>query len=135
MATPQLIQRLQISKSKRALILNAPPAYLELLKGIPDFQFDLALKGKYDFAQMFVKDQAELDQNIDKVMDALEYDAMFWVCYPKGTSGIKTDINRDTIWKQLTAKGIRPVSNLAIDDTWSAMRMRPIEMVKSKAEK
>jgi hypothetical protein len=133
MATPQLIQRLQISKARHDLILNAPSSYLDLLKDVPDFHFDKAPKGKYDFAQLFVVNQAELDQNIDQVLGALEYDAMFWICYPKGTSGIKTDINRDTIWKQMTAKGIRPVSNLAIDDTWSAIRMRPIELVKSKA--
>ncbi len=130
MTTPQLFKRLQLPKAKRVLIMNAPQEYLTLLKELPDFHFDPAPAGKYDYAQLFARDMAELDRLIDAVLPAIEYDALLWVCYPKGTSGIKTDINRDIIWKHLVGRGIRPVTQLAIDEVWSAMRMRLMELVK-----
>lgn len=132
MTTPQLFKRLQLPKAKRALIMNAPQEYLALLKELPDFSFDQIPAGKYDYAQLFARDLAELDRLIDATLPAIEYDALLWVCYPKGTSGIKTDINRDIIWKHLAGRGIRPVTQLAIDEVWSAMRMRPVELVKGK---
>lgn len=133
MATPQLFKRLQLPKAKRALMLNAPAEYLALLKELPDLAFDQSPAGKYDYAQLFARDLAELDRLIEAVLPAIEFDALLWICYPKGSSGIKTDINRDIIWRHLAGRGIRPVTQLAIDETWSAMRMRPIELVKSKS--
>lgn len=47
----------------------------------------------------------------------------------KGTSKIKTNISRDII--RVTGKdyNITTVSAISIDDTWSALRFRPIEKV------
>ncbi len=36
-----------------------------------------------------------------------------------------TDLNRDSLWELLSGDGIRPVRQIAIDDTWSALRFRP----------
>ena len=40
---------------------------------------------------------------------------------------IKPDVNRDTLWPILGEHGMRPVSQVAIDDTWSALRFRPLK--------
>jgi hypothetical protein len=130
MATPQLFKRLQLPKAKRALIMNAPPEFFSQLHELPEFHFDQSPAGKYDYAQIFVRDLVELERLIGPVLEAVEYDALLWICYPKGTSGVKTDVNRDILWKHLAGRGIRPVTMLAIDDVWSAMRMRPVELVK-----
>ncbi len=52
-----------------------------------------------------------------------------WAAYPKKTSGIDTDITRDHGWEALNAAGLRPVRQIAIDDTWSALRFRRPEHV------
>ncbi|MFW9980338.1 MAG: hypothetical protein ACFFE3_00300 [Candidatus Thorarchaeota archaeon] len=44
--------------------------------------------------------------------------------YLKGTSKMKTDINRDTIWKYAKGLGLKAVHQISIDETWSAMRFR-----------
>jgi hypothetical protein len=48
----------------------------------------------------------------------------FWVAYPKGN---RSDINRDKLWPILAEHGFRPVSQVALDDTWSALRFRPMQ--------
>ena len=48
----------------------------------------------------------------------------FWVAYPKGN---KADINRDTLWPILAEYGMRPVSQVSVDNVWSALRFRTLE--------
>jgi hypothetical protein len=46
-----------------------------------------------------------------------------WVAYPKGG---RVDIDRDTLWPIVAELGLRPISQVAIDDVWSALRFRPL---------
>ncbi|MFC5649655.1 hypothetical protein ACFPYJ_11085 [Paenibacillus solisilvae] len=63
-------------------------------------------------------------------------DALFWITYPKQSSKVKTDINRDRLWAMVQDKsGYRPVSNVAIDEKWSALRFRHQDKVKVKPAK
>jgi len=48
---------------------------------------------------------------------------VLWVAYPKGN---RTDVNRDSLWPILAQHGLRPVSQVAVDDVWSALRFRPL---------
>ena len=55
-------------------------------------------------------------------------DGLLWLAYPKGTSGLKTDLARDTD-DALTdpIAGLTGVTLVSIDEIWSAMRLRPSE--------
>ncbi|MFF4316935.1 hypothetical protein [Streptomyces sp. NPDC001507] len=55
---------------------------------------------------------------------AARCDALAWVACPKGGK-LGTDLNRDTLAAALSEQGVRPVRQIAIDDTWSALRFRP----------
>ena len=46
-----------------------------------------------------------------------------WVLYPKAN---RTDVNRDTLWPILAGYGLRPISQVAVDEVWSALRFRPL---------
>ena len=86
-------------------------------------------EGSYDFVQLFVKDQAELERFSPAAFKAVKYDGLLWVCYPKQTGKIKSDLNRDILWRLMEATGLSPVMQIAIDETWSALRFRPAEKV------
>ena len=48
-----------------------------------------------------------------------------WIAYPKGG---KSDINRDSLWPIVRdATGMRPITQVALDVTWSALRFRPLK--------
>lgn len=59
----------------------------------------------------------------------IEPDSVLWFAYPKGTSKVKTDINRDSIREIGEEYGITTVTAISINDTWSALRFRPIDRV------
>jgi hypothetical protein len=37
------------------------------------------------------------------------------------------NVNRDTLWPILSEYGLRPISQVAVDDIWSALRFRPLK--------
>ena len=132
METNPLIKKLRIQPGQRLLILNAPEGYLSNLGQLPDgVEVNDVPDGVFDFVQVFVKSITELEKQASVAIKAVKYDGLVWICYPKQSSGIKTDINRDTGWSVVQKAGLRPVTQVAIDDTWSALRFRPVERVGS----
>ena len=87
---------------------------------------------KSQFTVLFTKNKDDVDKYTKSTIDNIEFDSILWISYPKGRSSIKTDINRNKLWELLKPYGHRPVSQVSIDNDWSAMRFRPIQRVKSK---
>lgn len=119
----KLAKKLKLQQGEKNLIMQAPDTFAESLEEI---DFDTSAAGDdYDFAMLFVQNIAELEQHAPAVLEAIKEDGKLWFCYPKKSSAIKTDINRDKGWDILTKAGYAGVSAVAINDTWSALRFRP----------
>jgi hypothetical protein len=54
-----------------------------------------------------------------------------WICYPKLTSKVKTDLTRDHGWEPMFRAGWIVVAIASVDAVWSAVRFRPKAKVKS----
>lgn len=122
----ELLKKLRY-KQGRALVLQAPEGYV---LGVED---DGEPVGTYDFIQLFVNHAADVETWVHKAIAHLNEDALFWITYPKQSSKIKTDINRDSLFGLVDGlTDYRAVSNVAVDDTWSALRFRHKSKVKSK---
>jgi hypothetical protein len=76
--------------------------------------------GAADAFVAFARNRAELGSVAGPAMAAARQDRLAWVAYPKG-GRLGTDLSRDV----LAAEGIQPVRQVAIDETWSALRLRP----------
>jgi hypothetical protein len=123
----ELLKKLRY-KQGRALVLQAPEGYK---LGIEDNEEP---NGTYDFVQLFVNNAAEVEEWAPKAIAYLNDEAVFWITYPKQSSKVKTDINRDILWKLMDEKtDYRLVSNVAVDDKWSALRLRHKNKVKTKS--
>lgn len=130
MNAAEVFKKLRLDTTKNLLVVNAPVEYAAILEGIKFDKKPSAKKsGSYNFVQVFASSQAEMETLCREVGSAGVEDCLFWACYPKGTGKIKSDIKRETIWDALKLIGLRPVSQIAIDETWSAMRGRPADKV------
>jgi hypothetical protein len=74
-------------------------------------------------ALVFADSAAGAREILTAQRDRLAAPAVFWVAYPKAN---KADINRDSLWPILGDYGMRPISQVAVDETWSALRFRPV---------
>ena len=126
-----IFKKLKITEAQNKLVIDAPKEYADLFKDFKniDFQFDSNKKNGYDFVQIFATEQEELEKLVLENADAGKYDCYYWACYPKGGGKIKSNIKRDTVWKAFELIKLRPVTQIAIDETWSALRARPSERV------
>jgi hypothetical protein len=130
-----VMKKLRMPEQNHVLIMNAPAQYIEEMFSLLQERMHTTSQGKYTFAQLFVYSIADLEQYAQQVIQSLEKGGLLWIAYPKKSSSIKTDINRDSGWDVLTKAEFEGVSLISIDETWSVMRFRSIQDKKSKARR
>jgi hypothetical protein len=77
-----------------------------------------------DAVLAFVRRCSDLAEGRHPAIRAGSEDRIAWVAYPKAGK-LDTDLNRDLLWEAVLPYGVRPVRQVSIDATWSAVRLRP----------
>ncbi len=122
-----LAKKLLIKPGKNWLFYNAPKSYFAILEPLPEgVTLFFNPSRQFDGVQLFVKDAAELAESLKTVAPALRPDTVFWITYPKKSSGIKSDLEMMGSWDEVAKYNLRIVASAAIDDTWTALRFRPL---------
>ena len=123
MSQRSLSKKLLIKPGYRVLVINAPAGYLTALNPLPEgVTMSETLNGDFDLVQVFVRSIADANACAPKALTALKPNGLLWFAYPKKSSKIKTDINRDVGWDAVTSEGWEGIASIAIDDTWSGIR-------------
>jgi hypothetical protein len=126
MSENPLLKKMKLKPGQRTAIINAPDGYLEALQPLPaEAEVAEQLVGTFDWVQLFVKTQAELEQMLPRVRAALKPTGTLWITFPKGTSKIQTDLTRDKGWDALGALDLKWINLISVDETWSAFSLRP----------
>jgi hypothetical protein len=127
MSEKSVAQKLHIRNNFTVLLINEPKGYRDILGELPqDITVLIEPKGQADLIQVFLISREELAAQLARLKPAVKPNGLLWVTYPKGTSEIKADINRDIIWKYADSIGLKAVAMVSIDQTWSAMRLKAI---------
>jgi hypothetical protein len=119
-----LFEKLELADEKNLLIQGLPSSIekqfckLSFAKNMTP----LLKSRKIDFALVFAVNESQLSGILKDVMPALKENSKLWVAYPKSTSKIATDLNRDGRWNQLTCAGYESVNEVVLDHVWSAAR-------------
>ena len=126
-----LLEKLQLTDEKNLLIQGLPSSIekqfskLSFAKNVTP----LLKSRKIDFALVFAVNENQLNSILHEVMPALKDDSNFWVAFPKSTSKIVTDLNRECSWQKLTTAGYECLDQVALDHVWSATRYCLSDMV------
>lgn len=121
-----LARKMKLKPGQRVALVKAPEGYLKEINPLPaGVEVAEKLQGQFDWVQIFVKNKAELDKLLPKVVRALKPDSLLWISYPKGTSKIQTDLTRDKGWDSLQKTNLKWVTLISVDETWSAFALRP----------
>jgi hypothetical protein len=116
-----LAGKLQLKPGQSVSIVNEPVGVaLDLGDGHPA----ASDPGKADAVLVFCTDRAELDGLRDQYVPSAARDALTWIAYPKAGK-LGTDLSRDVLAEIVMREEIRPVRQVALDDVWSALRLRP----------
>jgi hypothetical protein len=137
MTDTPLYKKIGIKPGHRVLILYPPQGFVEMLGTLPEgaMMSTQAEGQQYDVVVAFTTDKAEVDSRAPQAIESLKPGGVLWFAHPKKSGKIKTDISRDVGWDVVRAEGLETVATISIDDTWSGVRFRPSEAVKSRQKK
>ncbi len=123
-----LSEKLQLKPGQRMLVQNAPEGYFErLVAELPQAALQLEAT---DALLLFVTSLKEVVELTPGALQRVGQAGLLWIAYPKGGSGVKTDVNRDRLAAAVVeATGWRAVRQVAIDAVWSGLRFRLVELV------
>jgi hypothetical protein len=118
-----LIKKLGIKKDFHALFVNVPDHYFSLLEPLPPIHLIHSPSPETaDFIHLFCSDKAAFSIQSLALKPFLKMNGMFWVSWPKGSSGIASDLDREHIRNFLLANGLVDVKICAIDRDWSGLK-------------
>ena len=121
-----IAKKLQIKHGMRICLLGAPPEYQSVVKDFPkDVEIATALSGQFDLVHAFVTKLADAKASAGKLKGAVKEGGIIWISYPKAKE-LGTDLNRDILFEELKPLGLEAVAQVAIDDTWSALRFKVV---------
>src|SRR5579872_3021523 len=117
-----LAQKLQIKPGKRWLFYNAPKDYIKSLEPLPDgARCTIEPVGDFDGIQLFAKNKAELSSSLKIIAPLLKPTTIFWVSYPKKSSGIESDMKMGD-WNEMTEYQLQGVASIAVNEKWAGSR-------------
>ena len=123
MSDKPVAERLQVKGERRLAVIGAS-ATLEKTVGAEKARADLA---KADVVLLFAADRAGLDARLPEVLKKMQEAAILWVAYPKLSSKLAADLSRDIIHALAPQYGLDTVSQIAIDEDWSALRLKRVK--------
>ncbi len=125
MSTKSNAQKLLIKEGYRVLFIHPPENQDELLGEMPTkITIVEDADPPVDFILAFIADRRELEKHLGELKQRLKPKGLLWIAYHKGTSKVKTDINRDTINGYAHTLGMEGIAMISLDDDWSALRIR-----------
>jgi len=122
MSDKPIAERLQVKGERRLAVIGATAA-LEKLIGVKTAR---AGAGEADVVLLFVPDLAGFDAKVPGVLKTMTKTAILWVADPKLTSKLAGDLSRDVIAGRAPKYKLDTVSQIAIDDDWSALRLKRV---------
>jgi hypothetical protein len=125
MATP-LFKKLRIPDKASLLTINAPADFKKTFSELPEGVTISTAAKNFDQVHWFVNNRAQMEKELGKVLKLLKDNVIVWVYYPKGSSGIQTDLTRDKGWDKLLAEEAKHtwISLISFNDTWSVFGFR-----------
>lgn len=134
MSSLHLLEKLQLKDEKNLLIQGLPSsvekqfAKLSYNKNLTP----LLKTRKIDFALIFAINQFQLNNILKELFTALHTDCKLWIAYPKTTSKIVSDLNRDASWDILSKNDFEAIRQVTLDHVWTAMRFKKVDQLPNK---
>ena len=123
MSDKPLLERLQV-KNGRLLAVDDAPDDIDSCLGGMDLRAEVQ---DADIVLVFASNRDRFDAHLRSLSTRLLLKAILWLAYPKLTSKLAGDLNRDVIREVAPDYGLDTVSQIAIDEDWSALRLKRVK--------
>ncbi|MDQ0639164.1 hypothetical protein QF042_002729 [Pedobacter sp. W3I1] len=126
------LKKLQVKPGNVIKVANAPEQAGAIFGDIPSniiIKYDEE-EAEFNVLIAFTLNKDLLDQQIKKNLKYIDAKSIIWIFYPKKTSKIKSDLDLMKSWEELNTFGLTPCASAAVNETWTALRLKLISEVK-----
>lgn len=116
-----LDRKLQLKSAQTVAVVGSPISL--------DLEARPAELGHADAVVVFALSRTELRTRFDVLESFAVAGKLTWVAYPKAGQ-LGTDLNRDSLRALCNERGLDPVRQIAITDTWSALRLKSLPKIR-----
>ena len=113
----QLEPKLGVRDGTTMLLVGAPDGFGKALR-----RAELVDEGPAQIVMLFVPDSATLEAQFEAAVDAMAIGGSIWICWPKKTSGLQSDLSEREVRAYAMDRGLVDFKVAAIDQTWSGLR-------------
>jgi hypothetical protein len=122
-STRSVVQKLGIKPGFRIFVAGAPTTYIDIVGQLPaDVKILTRPSAGLDMVHVFARQAALLAGELRSCRDTIALDGMFWVSWPKKSSGQVTDLTDKVVRDIALPLGLVDIKVCAIDDIWSALK-------------
>jgi hypothetical protein len=76
----------------------------------------------HDFIHYFTKEKEDLQRAFPALAKTLSRAGMLWISWPKGSSGVETNLNENVVRHIGLQAGLVDVKVCAVDEVWSGLK-------------
>ena len=126
-----LINKLQIKSRAKLWLVNVPDEVAEALTASGEIA-TVKTGAAFDGVIAYCESPADVAKVFPSILRSLPPDGLLWFAYRKGAAAKASGLSRDAGWGPVEAANWRPVRSIAIDDNWTGLRFKPVDLVSSK---
>src|SRR5262249_23383164 len=118
-----LAKKLGLKPNQRIALVNAPKDFTKVLGPLPENTSIVKRpNGPLDLILLFVNREQTLTKQFPILANKLQSNGMFWVAWPKKSSGVATDLIFEKVQRIGLDCGLVDVKICAVDDVWSGLK-------------
>ncbi len=118
-----LAAKLGIAAGHVVAVVDDPGHFRDLVAPLPPrVALRQTARGRADVAVAFTVRRAALARRLGSLSRLVFPAGALWVCWPKRSSGVATDLTEDTVRATALPHGLVDVKVAAVDETWSGLK-------------
>lgn len=118
-----LAKKLGIKENFRVALLHVPDEVKTELRDVfGKCKLQTIKSSDLDFIFLFAKSLASLANDLYPAAKALAPAGMIWICWPKKSSGVATDLTEDMVRQSGLDAGLVDIKVCAVTDIWSGLK-------------
>lgn len=126
-----LLKKLQLKPGFRVQVLNAPANFPAIIGNVPnDIEVSLNETKDFDALLIFAVTKADMLVALAAKYQSIHGQTICWILYPKAKSKLASDLNLMQSWDDLKSYHLTPCASAAIDQVWTALRIKPLDNTK-----
>lgn len=118
----ELLKKLHVNADKPVWLINAPDNCFHYFDTL-EVKQKLGKEKPIGQIILFAYDSKELADYMLRLAGYISPDTLIWICYPKKTGSISSDLILTKSWDTVFQSGYRGQTSVSVDDDWSGMRI------------